>query len=167
MQLLFLLAFVIACAFADFNFEYSKTPEPLGERDRTLVSLNLTTGGPYTYSQSGHHFYGTGYDGSWIDTYGCCSGQSGSCRNNPSCQCQKSVGPLPQGTYTLGNMYTFKGMPYCYDLYPSASNNMCGRSGFLIHGGGCSGNPSEGCIVVEDQNIRYKIKSGATLKVVS
>jgi hypothetical protein len=45
------------------------------------------------------------------------------------------VGPLPQGTYTLGNMYTFKGMPYCYDLYPSSSNNMCGRSGFLIHGG--------------------------------
>jgi len=44
---------------------------------------------------------------------------------------------------------------------------MCGRSGFLIHGGACSGNPSEGCIVIEDQNIRYKIKSGASLKVVS
>lgn len=71
-----------------------------------------------------------------------------------------------QGTYTLGNMYTFKGMPYCYDLYPAATNNMCGRSGFLIHGGGCSGNPSEGCIVIEDQDVRYKIKSGATLKVV-
>lgn len=82
-------------------------------------------------------------------------------------QCQVSVGPLPQGTYTLGNMYTFKGMPYCYDLYPSSSNNMCGRSGFLIHGGGCSGNPSEGCIVIEDQNVRYKIKSGATLHVVA
>lgn len=50
------------------------------------ASLNLTTGGPYTYSQSGHHFYGTGYDGSYIDTRGACSGQSGSCRNNPSCQ---------------------------------------------------------------------------------
>ena len=131
------------------------------------LSLNATTGGPYTYSQSKHHFYGTAYDGSYIDTYGCCSGQSGSCRNNPSCQCQVSVGPLPQGTYTLGNMMTFKGMPYCYELYPSSSNNMCGRSGFLIHGGGCSGNPSEGCIVIEDQNTRYMIKSGATLKVVS
>ena len=154
------------------------------------AKLNSTTGGPYTYSQSKHHFYGTGFDGSYIDTTGCCCGQSGSCRNNPSCQvidiydlcdvmierltdnwcplqCQVSVGPLPQGTYTLGNMYTFKGMPYCYDLYPSSSNNMCGRSGFLIHGGGCSGNPSEGCIVIEDQNTRYLIKSGATLKVVS
>ena len=66
--------------------------------------------------------------------------------------------PLPQGTYTLGNMYTFKGMPYCYDLYPAASNNMCGRSGFLIHGGGCSGNPSEGCIVIESESTRYMIK---------
>ena len=64
-------------------------------------------------------------------------------------------------------MYTFKGMPYCYDLYPSASNNMCGRSGFLIHGGNCGGNPSEGCIVIESESTRYKIKSGATLKVVA
>jgi len=140
---------------------------PEGDKERTLAKLNSTTGGPYTYSQSKHHFYGTGFDGSYIDTTGCCCGQSGSCRNNPSCQCQVSVGPLPQGTYTLGNMYTYKGMPYCYDLYPSSSNNMCGRSGFLIHGGGCSGNPSEGCIVIEDQNTRYLIKSGATLKVVS
>eukprot|EP01037_Dinobryon_pediforme_P019456 gene19456-19878_t len=71
------------------------------------------------------------------------------------------------GTYTLGNMYTFKGMPYCYDLYPSSSNSMCGRSGFLIHGGGCSGNPSEGCIVIESESTRYLIKSGATLKVIA
>ena len=116
----------------------------------------------------------------------CCCGASGSCRNNPSCSCQKNVGPLPAGTYTLGNMYTFKGMPYCYDLYPSSSNDMCGinfnlqlfvnklimfvylgRSGFLIHGGGCSADPSEGCIVIEDENIRYKIKSGATLHVIN
>jgi hypothetical protein len=140
---------------------------PLRKPIDTKDIIGLTTGGPYTYSQSGHHFYGTAYDGTYIDTYGCCSGQSGSCRNNPSCQCQVSVGPLPQGTYTLGNMFTYKGMPYCYELYPSSTNNMCGRSGFLIHGGGCSGNPSEGCIVIEDQNTRYRIKSGATLKVIS
>ena len=56
-------------------------------------------------------------------------------------------------------MITFKCIPYFYKLYSSSSNNICGRSGFLIHGGSCSGNPSEGCIVIEDQNIRYKIKS--------
>jgi hypothetical protein len=148
----------------DDMFGYYDRPESATDKKDLL---NLTTGGPYTYSQSGHHFYGTAYDGSYIDTYSCCSGQSGSCRNNPSCQCQKSVGPLPQGTYTLGNMYTFKSCINSYDLYPSSSNNMCGRSGFLIHCGGCSGNPSEGCIVIESDSTRYLIKSGASLKVIS
>ena len=152
---------------ADFMFDAS-APNAAPDVKETTLNTTLTTGsgGPYTYSQSGHHFYGAAYDGSYIDTYGCCSGQSGSCRNNPSCQCQVSVGPLPQGTYSLGNMMTFKGMPYCYELYPASSNSMCGRSGFLIHGGSCSGNPSEGCIVIENESTRYKIKSGATLKVV-
>jgi len=150
---------------ADFMFSYDNKNEYF-EPDTLKGSLNATSY-VYTYSQSGHRFSGPAYDGTYIDTTGCCSGQSGSCRNNPSCQCQVSVGPLPQGTYSLGNMMTFKGMQYCYELYPASTNSMCGRSGFLIHGGGCSGNPSEGCIVIENQDTRYKIKSGATLKVVS
>ena len=161
---LFTLFGFLSSTNSDNMFSYDKPLELVTDKKELL---NLTTGGPYTYSQSGHHFYGTGYDGSYIDTYSCCSGQSGSCRNNPSCQCQVAVGPLPQGTYTLGNMMTFKGMQYCYELYPSSSNNMCGRSGFLIHGGSCSANPSEGCIVIESENTRYKIKSGATLKVIN
>lgn len=166
-QIFALVALFAAAVFADNMWSGDKYSQPMSEKDMTLAKLNLTTGGPYTYVISKHRFYGTAFDGSWIDTYGCCSGQSGSCRDNPSCTCQISVGPLPPGTYTLGNMYTFKGMPYCYDLYPSASNNMCGRSGFLIHGGGCSGNPSEGCIVIENQDTRYLIKSGASLTVVN
>ena len=156
---------LLTSVYTDNMFELDKPIEPLTSQ-KDLLNLT-TTGGPYTYSQSGHHFYGTAYDGSYIDTYGCCSGQSGSCRNNPSCQCTVAVGPLPQGTYTLGNMYTFKSCINSYDLYPSSSNSLCGRSGFLIHCGGCSGNPSEGCIVIESDATRYKIKSGATLKVVS
>ena len=155
---------VFSVVLGDDMFGYFDRPEAATDKKDLL---NLTTGGPYTYSQSGHHFYGTAYDGSYIDTYGCCAGQSGSCRNNPSCQCQKSVGPLPQGTYTLGNMYTFKSCINSYDLYPSSSNSMCGRSGFLIHCGGCSGNPSEGFIVIESDSTRYLIKSGATLKVIA
>ena len=145
MYIFLLSLFSVACAdfmYGDYNSSF-------------LRQLNATVGGPYTYSQSGHHFYGTAYDGTYIDTTGCCSGQSGSCRNNPDCQCKVSVGPLPQGTYSLSNMMTFKGMPYCYELYPSSSNSMCGRSGFLIHGGACSGNPSEGCIVIENESTRY------------
>ena len=97
---MFYVLFFLAVASADFMFSYD------GPLTNDLL-LNATS--PYTYSQSAHRFSGTGYDGSTIDTTGCCSGQSGSCRNNPSCQCQVSVGPLPQGVYTLGNMMTFKG----------------------------------------------------------
>ncbi len=159
-------ALFVGQSFGDNNFD--GTFHPVDEKELTLRSLNLTTGGPYTYSQSKHHFYGTAYDGTYIDTTSCCCGSAGSCRDNPDCQCVKNVGPLPQGTYTLGNMFTYKGYPYSYELYPSASNNMCGRSEFLIHGGNCqSGNPSIGCIVIPDENTRYRIKSGATLKVVA
>jgi len=163
------IASCLSLGFSDnmFSYDAPKTP-PTDMKDfLNYTKLATSTGGPYTYSQSAHRFSGTAYDGTWIDTIGCCSGQSGSCRNNPSCQCQISVGPLPQGSYSLGNMFTYKGMPYCYELYPSSSNNMCGRSGFLIHGGDCSGNPSEGCIVIQDTGTRYKIKSGASLKVVA
>ena len=166
---LFLL-FSLSNVKSDYMFSYDNKNEYFEPIDSSVASLRgalNTTSYLYTYSQSGHHFSGPAYDGSYIDTTGCCSGQSGSCRNNPACQCQVSVGPLPQGTYSLGNMMTFKGMPYCYELYPASTNSMCGRSGFLIHGGGCSGNPSEGCIVIDNESTRYKINSGATLKVVS
>jgi hypothetical protein len=81
----------------DFMFSYDNKNEYFEPETASSLrggQLN-TTSYVYTYSQSGHHFYGPAYDGSYIDTTGCCSGQSGSCRNNPSCQCQVSVGPLP------------------------------------------------------------------------
>jgi hypothetical protein len=44
------------------------------------------------------------------------------------------------------------------------------RDGFLIHGGDgtscAAGNPSDGCIVIEDAAVRQKIKGGGTLHVV-
>ncbi len=91
------------------SFDPSSLPDKM-----KLAAVNLTTGGPYTYSQSGHHFYGVAYDGSYIDTKSACAGANDSCRNNPSCQCTKNEGPLPQGTYTLGDMFTYKGYPYSY-----------------------------------------------------
>lgn len=78
----------------------------------------------------------------------------------------QSTGPLPRGTYTLGQARNFKNMKYSYDPIPDSGNKMCGRSAFLIHGGGCSGNPSEGCIVIESEAIRSNLIAGATLHVV-
>lgn len=58
----------------------------------------------YTYSQSSGHFSGDG-----ISVTGC-SGRAGHCRNNPSCQCEVAVGPLPRGGYRLSGAVNFKGM---------------------------------------------------------
>jgi len=118
----------------------------------------------YTYVQHTGHFEGQGFDGSHISVTGC-SGRAGQCRNNPTCQCKVAVGPLPRGGYRLSADMEFKGMPHCYALQQT-SGDPCGRSGFLIHGGSCSADPSEGCIVISDVNIRYKIKGGGHLTVV-
>lgn len=170
MLTLLLLAVIIAIANADGNHwiaEVERSPMVAAKlfHEQALNATGVGSSITYSYSIGSHHFSGEGYDGSKISSSSCCSGAKGNCRNNPSCECEKNVGPLPEGHYTLGDMFTFHGMPYCYELFPDSSNNMCGRSGFLIHGGGCSGDPSEGCIVIEDENIRYKIKSGARLTV--
>lgn len=154
------IATVVLCGMAALG-------ETASREEKEKMGLNTTTGGPYTYDQSKHHFYGVAYDGSYIDTKAACAGANDECRNNPDCECVKNEGPLPQGSYTLGDMFTYKGYPYSYQIFPDASNDMCGRSDFLIHGGNCgSGNPSIGCIVIEDESTRYMIKSGARLNVV-
>jgi hypothetical protein len=106
-----LALFFVFCAvvFAEPNFKYdldsvapAGTPpfifitialKTLGDKEKALELLKVGTGGPYTYSQAGHRFFGTGFDGSHIDTSAACSGNSGPCRNNPQCQCRVS------GTY--------------------------------------------------------------------
>ena len=79
------------------------------------------------------------------------------------------IGPLPVGSYNIVGPFTWKGMINCFELEPHSSNSMCGRSGFLIHGGSCSPpyDPSEGCIVIEDSSLRGRIKGGTVLNVVS
>ena len=161
-----LITMLVAYVAADNNHWIPDwAGKDLSARIKKGHEANLTSQASYTYKISSHHFSGTGYDGSSISTSNACSGAKGSCRDNPSCECEKSVGPLPEGHYTLGDMFTFHGMPYCYELFPDSSNNMCGRSGFLIHGGGCSADPSEGCIVIESEDTRYKIQSGGRLTV--
>lgn len=135
------------------------------ERDEMLFALNSTTGGPYTYQIRNHRFFGTAYDGSYLDTKNACAGYNNSCRNNPDCKCKKNEGPLPPGTYQIGTMFKYKGYENSYQLYPQGDT--CGRSDFLIHGGNCgSGNPSIGCIVIESASERYMIKSNSILYVV-
>jgi len=83
---------------------------------------------------------------------------SGSGRNNPSMQCVQDIGPLPRGWYSFGEI---KNDPAAYTivLVPDPENEMCGRSGFLIHAENVAmpGWASQGCIIVRDRVKREQI----------
>ncbi|PIT61153.1 DUF2778 domain-containing protein [Snodgrassella alvi] len=73
-------------------------------------------------------------------------------KNEPSMQCVSNVGPLPRGKYIMKELIlNHKHMgPYIIRLEPDPSNNMCGRSGFYIHGDSIKnpGTASTGCIIL-------------------
>ena len=72
-------------------------------------------------------------------------------KNNPEMQSVKNTGPIPQGAYLIGAFFTHptKGM-YVARLTPYPSNEMFGRSGFLLHGDSIRhpGWASEGCPIL-------------------
>ena len=98
------------------------------------------------------HLAGTGYSG------------SGEGKNNPALTRVRDVGPIPVGAYTIDSPRdTPLHGPYVLPLIPSATNEMYGRSGFLIHGDSIEhpGTASQGCIILP-RSIRESIgQSGA------
>ena len=120
----------------------------------------------YEYNQSSGYFSGPGVDGSTISVTSCSGEVSCGGRNNPAKECESNCGPLPTGSYRLSAETVYHNMEHCYVL-SQVSGNACGRSGFLIHGGSCSANPSTGCVIIEDPNVRYKIQGGGLLNVVA
>ncbi|HWG19170.1 MAG TPA: tlde1 domain-containing protein [Terracidiphilus sp.] len=72
-------------------------------------------------------------------------------KNDPSKQCIPDVGPIPRGSYTIGQPFSSSAHgPFVLPLDPDPANDMCGRSGFLIHGDSIEhpGAASEGCIIM-------------------
>ena len=116
------------------------------------------------YSQSARTFICRDAAG---QTYASCTGYAGNNQglNNPLAQNQPNVGPLPQGTYTVGGTTTRRG-PNTRPLIPDPSNNMYGRSGFLLHGDNAALNntASEGCIIIPPQ-CRTAVPAGESLVV--
>lgn len=75
----------------------------------------------------------------------------GIAKNDPGEQDIPNNGPIPQGYYTIGKPQdTMAHGPQVLPLTPNASNEMYGRSGFLIHGDSVKdpGTASEGCIIM-------------------
>lgn len=75
-------------------------------------------------------------------------------QNNPLAQFVANIGPIPCGVYTIGAPIDLAGGPhgpFVLPLTPDATNDMHGRSGFLIHGDGLgahAGSASHGCIIL-------------------
>lgn len=70
--------------------------------------------------------------------------------NNPADEGIPDIGPIPEGQYTIGQVFTHpKAGPLCMRLYPAATNNERGRSGMMMHGDtAIAGHASEGCIIM-------------------
>ena len=64
---------------------------------------------------------GTGYSG------------RGPGRNSPDFQCLQDVGPIPRGYYDIRNPVDHP-TPYSLPLKANPETDLCGRSGFFIHG---------------------------------
>lgn len=76
---------------------------------------------------------------------------AGNGKNNPSMQDVQSIGPIPQGRYTITEPHdTATHGPYVLGLTPHPENEMFGRSAFLIHGDSVKapGTASKGCIIM-------------------
>lgn len=83
-------------------------------------------------------------------------------RNNPEAQCQKNVGPLPVGDYRMRIVDHPRFAKPAIRLDPLPETEMCGRSGFYIHGG----TYSEGCILLgprERSAISGLVEAGFTV----
>eukprot|EP00047_Mylnosiga_fluctuans_P011239 m.20186 g.20186 ORF g.20186 m.20186 type:complete len:186 (-) comp3509_c0_seq1:91-648(-) len=177
-----LLIALVGCSLA--HTRNSTLPRKFDYVDDILRELNMTHSelfpGPpdadfvYTYHQKTAHFSGPAFDGGQIDVTGCSGLQhadscgEGDCRNNPAANCCKDCGPCPRGQWQLSKEIVYHNMPHCYAL-TLISGGCANRGGFLIHGGDgttcAAGNPSDGCIVIESDEIRYKIKGGGILNV--
>ena len=69
------------------------------------------------------------------------------CRNNPACESQQNVGPLPGGSYTIGSNQGSDQYPWIPLTAQPGTPTYGGRSGFYFHCQGPLG--SEGCIAVQ------------------
>lgn len=113
----------------------------------------------WLYEQATGHLYesdgqliGTGYSG------GNC-GKTPEGKNNPAMQKIPNVGPIPRGFYRIGTPQdTITHGPYVLHLDPMPTNEMFGRSGFLMHGDSVvhPGIASEGCIIM-DRDVRGRV----------
>lgn len=90
-------------------------------------------------------------------------------KNNPAMEAVRDAGPIPRGTYHIGEPYNSKRVgPFAVPLVPTA-HTAHGRTHFLAHGDSISdpGNASNGCVILP-RHIRHQIHNSKddVLKVI-
>ncbi len=146
----------------------SKDPILFGGGDTNLYGYSLSDpinkldphGLDWIYSQSTGAIYQTGANGEAIPSTGG-QGYSGAPGhvNNSASQSLGDLGPIPQGTYDIGQAFNSNNTgPNAIPLTPSHGTNTYGRDGFQIHGDNRRGDrsASQGCIIL-DPAIRNQI----------
>jgi hypothetical protein len=72
-------------------------------------------------------------------------------KNNPSLQGEPNVGPIPVGSYAIGDEIQSELLgPVALPLEPLAGTDTLGRGGFWIHGDSIQhpGSASHGCVIL-------------------
>lgn len=90
-------------------------------------------------------------------------------RNDPDMQDVPKIGPIPQGTYVIGNSYDDPHLGPCVmHLDATADTNTFGRSLFRLHGDNSTHTASEGCIIQNhDTRKAVSASNDKTLVVIS
>jgi len=117
---------------------------------------------PWTFIQSTGQLYhngalvGLGYSGAG---HSLVTG-----RNNPAMESVGDHGPIPAGTWTIGNSNSHGGRfkPPVMSLEP-LDHAAHGRRGFLIHGDNKKGDASHGCVIVNHSIRLLILHSGDTV----
>jgi hypothetical protein len=74
---------------------------------------------------------------------------AGEGRNNPTMENVRNVGPIPRGTYRIGNArHSARTGAISMDLTPESSTSTFGRSAFMIHGDNLTHTASHGCVIL-------------------
>lgn len=105
----------------------------------------------WTFKQSSGEYLDPGLSVKIVGYSGGDCGRSPEGVNNPECESQRRVGPIPKGRYTISSPIDHPRLgAYVLFLTPDKDNEMFGRSGFAIHGDNKELNQSasEGCIII-------------------
>ena len=93
--------------------------------------------------------------------------EHGAGKNNSSMQVIRSVGPIPEGLYTIGSpRHSTRVGAFAMPLSPDTGTQTFGRDAFFMHGDSIHnpGSASSGCVIM-DRSVREQVWSSGDRKL--